>query len=211
MGCEGIEPLVTTSMFCDNGFTNRHEDHNPSVPDGIRTRDLRRDRATSTPLLCRNENNQSPRQDSNLRSPAPQAGALNHATPLGALNALTMSQSLCRWEQSVRPVGLEPTPPAWRVGRLTIDLIDASNRETSESGGIRTLTIRVRAGHAAANTSNSRSRAVGSEGLEPPPQRLKAAYAAITPRPRSSGIAIRLSRRMVVASSHCNNARFASL
>ena len=26
MGCEGIEPLVTTSTFFDAGFTDRHED-----------------------------------------------------------------------------------------------------------------------------------------------------------------------------------------
>ena len=139
MGCEGIEPLVTTSTFHDGGFTNRHEDHTPSVPDGIRTRDLRRDRATSTPLLCRDVNEQSPRQDSNLRSPAPRAGALTRLRH-------SKIPASCR---PVRPVGLESTPPAWRAGGLSIDLIDASN-ETSESGGSRTLTVRVRAGHAAA-------------------------------------------------------------
>ena len=49
----GGETAPMGAEFHDAGFTNRHEDHTPSVPDGIRTRDLRRDRATSTPLLCR--------------------------------------------------------------------------------------------------------------------------------------------------------------
>ena len=106
----------------------------------------------------------------NLRSPAPHAGAFNQATLL---------------EVTERPAGVEPALPPWQGSRLPLHHGRIFRKQLvkdnhSEPGGTRTLTTRVRAGNAAASTSSSQ---VGSEGLEPSPQRLKAACAAVTPRP----------------------------
>src|SRR5262249_48913551 len=54
----------------------------PSALNGISTRGLHLDRLASTPG-CSTRACQSPKQDLNLRSPAPQAGAFNQATLLG--------------------------------------------------------------------------------------------------------------------------------
>jgi hypothetical protein len=75
------------------------------------------------------------------------------------------------------PAGLEPAHPAWQAGRLPLhhgylEALPSCQRADSGTRGARTLTTRVRAGDAAANTLIPFGRdavrcRVGPEGVEP--------------------------------------------
>ena len=83
--------------------------------------------------------------DLNRRSPGPQPGGLSQLSYIPSRRA------------PEHPAGLEPARPPWQGGRLpltswVLDRTPGCQRSASEPGGTWTLTTRVRAGDAAANT-----------------------------------------------------------
>jgi hypothetical protein len=131
---------------------------------------------------------QSPRQDLNLRSPAPEAGALTRLRYSKILFSLHRSSFIL----SISPRGrtrtcdlLLPKQARWPVY--------ATRRVGPE--GLEPSLRWLRARDAATNTlvpgfSKPTDRSpwawgLGPEGVEPSPYRLKGGYAAITPQPQT--------------------------